>query len=496
MLAPLFGRSFPRNLTERVEYPIFNHMRERDLRNVGLALILGVTAACAEASPSNPIDGPQGEPVPATEQMRIDTASEATIPGMEISVGAEQRTAEIVPISSQPYYDMLIGSGSWGEGPVESLVPFGIKTGEETRDFVFVPQTVTPEGKALQGEKLLMRDGFKWTNLRVVRNETISWEDPETGNPVLWYLADPAQRGIIGFADLNSDRSTGRGFETPWAKVSPAIQKIIDGETQEKVLLAESEIKPVSEIPITAEFMGVELSYNLIVDESLVPTINEISINPNFRNYKGQSSEEALTEYVARTFFDVWWYKGAVAHTGAYTEEDFTAFMDLWAKAQRGEANWEEVDFKIFANNLRAAGYKQEEVTIRPMSSEEAPEGITAINEFAVVFVDPSKVENITIFKDNVWGFANGTNLDGNRLLIYINGTITANSKAAQLAFFMAAIPHWMRENSGGSVSGNFESGPESSRLRELLLVDVWISAYKVAFKVSPPNEYDLKYNP
>jgi len=470
------------------------------------ALIL---ASCSPGDNQTSENAPSEEPAftdPVATPI-VGLSSEAAIPGMEIAPGAEQRIAEIVPISSQPYYEAFLTYGDFGGAPVESLVPFGIKTGETTVDFLFVPKTVTPENEPLRGERLAMRTGFEWlfltkgtfTNADGVEFTTWQIKPQGFGEPVtiLWYKADPTQRGIIGFTDIDADRKSGRGFETPWAKVSPAIQKIIDGETKATAIPAERDLNPVYETgTITKEIMGVQISYNLITDASLDPVITQISINPNFRNYKGQSSEEAIAEYLARTFFKVWWTKGEIKHEGQPTEADFAAYMEDWTKAQKGEGPWEKVGFKIFANDLATAGYKQEEVTIWPMSSEETPEGIRAINEFVIAFVHESGVENVTVVSED-FRKAFGANFDGSSFYMYLGLSLNTNvapNTAKPITGVMGTLPWYLTQNNGGQPT--YFMQPEDDQLLDLISTEVGDNVYKAAIKVFPPSDEERTYNP
>ena len=149
--------------------------------------------------------------------------------------------------------------------------------------------------------------------------------------------------------------------------------------------------------------------------------INKMVFNKNFRNFKGQDYQQAFVEYVARTFFKVWWINGNEHHKTNPTENDFKNFMGLWTTAQKSglQEDWEKVQFKIVANDMATPGYRVNTTTIWPMYSGQTPDGTRAVKEFHIAYVYGLTNKNVAIVQKD-WFAGAGNNLSHKTLNVYI----------------------------------------------------------------------------
>lgn len=270
--------------------------------------------------------------------------------------------------------------------------------------------------------------------------------------------------------------------------------------TQTSVVV--KDLDPLYTESIGQEYMGVQITTKLITDESLSrsnPRITEISINPNFYNYKGEKSETAIADFIAMTIFKAWWKKGEIEHKENPTEADFEDFMETWSLAQKENdpSFWRKVQFSVYANDLNTQGYTQEKVTIWPMyTGSESPDEVIAVDEINIVFVRGPRMENFTPDSKTgeYYGDGHGANFEGNKLYLYVgigygygNPANTANlivSDAAQ-------IPMFLISNNGKAVR---TKGTDAAikDLYELLCTP----RRRCAIKVFPPSIYEKQQNP
>jgi hypothetical protein len=182
--------------------------------------------------------------------------------------------------------------------------------------------------------------------------------------------------------------------------------------------------------------------------------------------------ESAYAEFIARTVFKVWWSKGEVKHSGTPTEKDFTDFMALWAKAQQSglPEDWQKVQVNdIWANDLEDGnGYVQKPYKIWFMYDGQTPEGVRGISNLSIALVRTPRMKNITAFDDNVYEVGVGTNIDDEKMYLYI-GLPNNFYSSGKTAAFMPVTGWWLIRNSGGSFSGYNLGGAENT-LKSILI--------------------------
>jgi len=213
---------------------------------------------------------------------------------------------------------------------------------------------------------------------------------------------------------------------------------------------------------------------------------------------KGEKSEGAIADFMARMVFKVWWHKGEVDHKGSPTEDDFKAFMVTWSEAQKGSDPelWKKVQFSIFANDLSTKGYIQEKVTIWPMfTGNQAIDGVKAMKEINIVFVRGPRVENITLKAETglTWGDGYGANIEDDNLFLYVGLVYGANNPANTANIIighMSNLPWFLIKNIGSSTISGYGY---DTQLEKLLCPKTW---GKSAIKVYPPSDNEKRYNP
>lgn len=236
---------------------------------------------------------------------------------------------------------------------------------------------------------------------------------------------------------------------TPQATSAPAPQATA---TETPTPVDEHDLRPAYIETVSQEFMGVMINSQLIVDKSLDPIIRKVTI-----------PDAVHAEFIARTFFKVWWRRGEVAHSGAATEKDFKAFMALWetAQATNDPADWRKVELRdIWANDLTDGnGYQQEPYVIWPMYfGGSAPEGVRGIEELSIALVKGRKVKNITMFKDNLYEEGWGTNLEDATLYVYCT---YAELDRTNTAIALIGVTFWWLDHNSGKVMSGYPSRPD-----------------------------------
>ena len=167
---------------------------------------------------------------------------------------------------------------------------------------------------------------------------------------------------------------------------------------------------PIYTETVSKNLWGVNITVNLITDNSFSPAIKKVTMN-----------EEKLVEFVARTMFRVWWANGNTKHTGTPTEKDLQSFITLWAQAQNSgsPADWEKVEFTIYANDLNdSSGVVEKPYKIWLMYEGETPDGVRGISEISFVLLNSKKFIHISFINEEV-GFGYETVLDDDVFLVY-----------------------------------------------------------------------------
>lgn len=458
-----------------------------------------------------PVTSGGSESSPTAESI-ITPSPEAIIPGSEATEVTSSRQAIIVAGSEQQKQDFF-GQIEVAENFREDATPFSIEVDGTSFEFVLIPEGKNEQGEVVVNERMAMKVGPYWELL--IKGETqigddnyIMWQhvpgwtptssplvdlSPDQLEPVLWYRAKESEIKLLAFApptevasEINFDRNLGVGIEIPYES-TPSAFKLALARENGVTLPSEKDMEIAHSELISMEFMGVRINTNIITHKSLIPKITEISIHDGFKNFKGQSAEEGITESVADIFFQCWWKNGPIEHTDEPTDADFQAFMQLWSQAQKGEVPWSELQFTINANDLNDGnGYVPGDVVIWPtMSDIETPEGVRGIKEFGLVYVDPDEVQNITIDPNvDKLGFY-GNNLDGNILYEYIGVGDGTNAKTGMgLLSLMARLPFWMSENKVSDYKMLRFSRNSLTTYNDL---------YWAALQVEPANEPELR---
>lgn len=237
--------------------------------------------------------------------------------------------------------------------------------------------------------------------------------------------------------------------------------------TAEPIKVDEHDITRVSVDTVEGVYMGVLIKANLIVDKSLDPVIRDARV----------TNDALYLEFVARTFFKVWWLKGPETHTGMVAnEQEFRSFMELWATAQKtcDPLDWAKVQLsKIWANDLNDGnGYTQQFYDMLPMDRCEGTgiEGARSFDTFTIVFVKGSKVVNITMFNGNANERGYGTNLEGEEMLIYCTALSHLLEDATLNIITRAA--DWLIDNRINAQPRYSDSLPQQN-FRELVYASV-----------------------
>ena len=243
--------------------------------------------------------------------------------------------------------------------------------------------------------------------------------------------------------------ATETGTPTPEATATPT--------PTEATKIDEHDLNPAFTETVHKEFMGVTIDAQLITDESATPDIKKVSVPPN-----------TYAEFVARTFFKVWWYKGTNTQTGSPTEDGFKSFMAMWAKAQKSgdPKDWADVEMNIYDDRLRRF------TKIRPMFSGQDSEGMIGISSLAVAIVDQNKINSMSTIPEgtDIQKFAeyNGyrTYIHNNTLNV-LSAFYPGYTAKTNVASGMAVLHNWIVKNTGVPLS-NYLS--EDKALERILI--------------------------
>lgn len=487
--------------------------------SVSIAEIIAIAACQVTGGVSPTISSEPGQQNNPNTLTVDPTAEIVKITAGELTVVSDQTTKEkIITSLPQDRPEAL------GEADV-----FNIRVGDENIPTVMYPivpdtiiKSVAPDGtenKTLQSiatyTEFVDVDGNKsWVRLFAINPDpnvkATVWAYDPSGIPASDQTVT-VNRAVLGYQfDEESDKLTSIKFQPlfvnpnyiPGYNYTDAIDVTIVGtepsgmkvqammaKPEMQIPEAKSDLNPVYAETISGELLGVSITTNLITDESLDPIITAIKINPNFHNSEGKNSQEAITEFTARTFYKVWLKKGGVDGTGPKTDVTFEDYMAMWAEAQASgrEEDWRAVQITIKANDIATEGYEPVSTTIWFGYSNTAPEGVRAINEFDIAFVKGNKVENIN--SPEGYSIGMGTNLDKNRLVIYIGlQTTNINTNTATIVVQqMSGISIWITQSS---------IGYNSNELINIFATKILSNAYKAAIQVFPQTKLEIQYNP
>ena len=197
---------------------------------------------------------------------------------------------------------------------------------------------------------------------------------------------------------------------------------------------------------INTTYLGVKTSFSIITDSSASNVIKSFTM-----------STGAGAKFANKSIFDVWWVNGEEKHQGKPSEDEFIHYMELLKMAQESgkKEDWEKVQINIYANDLNIKGYRQKLYTIWPMcfDDSEASESVVCIENITVALVNPSSMQNITVFDNNEKENAYGTNIDIEQkiLYIYVGAPYLVNNN---LRLYVAQTAWWLKKNKGGAISG------------------------------------------
>lgn len=260
----------------------------------------------------------------------------------------------------------------------------------------------------------------------------------------------------------------------------------------------ERDLKPAYIETITQTYMGVDIKFSVITDESIgtaYPPVNRIYLNPNFRNSKGEKSEQALAHFTALIFYKLWRTRQVSTQANAFP--DFESFLLLWSQAQKSNdpADWEKVQIKnIMVNDLTDGnGYQQKSTTLWPMynsTPSQIPEGVRTFNEFAIAYVRVSRVKNVALTTSGTYGA--GTNIDINTLYVYLSfpgGDYAGGwSITGTLPDALWCLKSCRFGSNGGADIDLYKLVNQHTNPGDC--------CFRTALKLDPPTRYDKIYNP
>lgn len=238
-------------------------------------------------------------------------------------------------------------------------------------------------------------------------------------------------------------------------------------ETQVPISESDLKIKDSRTEIVSLKYMGVQIDAKLITDESLDPVIKKVTVG-----------EQAYAEFMAKSIYGVWenYHKGF----------SFETYMQWLAEVQQGKRNPLDVAIPIYANDLKdGVPYQNPDKSVNSAAQKrylvipwykgaapQSPDGseVRALSEINIALVNGKKVKNITLFKDNEYGWGAGTNLDGDVLYFYSTERFNSNpnNKVNNTAAVLSEFKMWMIKNVGSTFTGYPNFGDQS--LWKLLL--------------------------
>lgn len=256
---------------------------------------------------------------------------------------------------------------------------------------------------------------------------------------------------------LNYDKDANATDANLWTEV-PGVYELIAAAPTPVPTDVEKDLNPSYIQSTDFEYLGVRIKAELITDSSLNSRFTKVTV-----------PDATYADFIARVVFRAWWNKGSESHSGMYTDADFESFMSLWSIAQKSGnvEDWEKVQLDgIFANDLNDGnGYVPKAYNIWPMYEGDKPLRAKGISVISFVVVDTSSMRNIDQQSDingTSYDIGWGTNLEGERLLIY-SGTDTYLNTESNYNLGLVAdgmlttAAQWLIHNSGNGRSTSFE---------------------------------------
>lgn len=184
----------------------------------------------------------------------------------------------------------------------------------------------------------------------------------------------------------------------------------------------EWDLNPTFVKRIQVEYAGVEIKAGLLIDESVSAVIEDLEM-----------PDVVFAEIIAKTIYSFWMRRHyPETDTWSSWQKDqydylfsFDQFMKAWSEAQEsGESSdWRKVQlYNVWANDMTDGdGYLPGRCLFWPLYEGEPPEGVTALKEITLVWVVPSKVQNLYLdrYLDAEMDAGRGYNLNDGNLLIY-----------------------------------------------------------------------------
>ncbi len=235
---------------------------------------------------------------------------------------------------------------------------------------------------------------------------------------------------------------------------------------------AEWDLNPTYEKHIKVVYAGVEIKAGLLIDASVSSVIESLEI-----------PDAILAEIIAKTIYSFWMRRHyPETDTWSSWQKDqydylfsFDQFMKVWSKAQEsGESSdWRKVQlYNVWANDMTDGdGYVPGRYLIWPMYDGETPQGITALKEITLVWVVPSKVQNLYFdrYLDPKMDAGRGYNLNDGNLLVYYGHSFTeGDCKETWCSSHASCIKETLFLDIGWGayfLTNNYGGKPQMSRL-------------------------------
>jgi hypothetical protein len=120
-------------------------------------------------------------------------------------------------------------------------------------------------------------------------------------------------------------------------------------------------IVPAYTETIDTEVLGAEIHVQLITDKTVTENqttkINEISLDPQFVNSKGEHAPQAVADLVAHAVFRAWQRNSPGDQFDARQKVAFETYMKMVAECQAGTRDWKDVEYQAVADDLTTPAY-------------------------------------------------------------------------------------------------------------------------------------------
>jgi hypothetical protein len=279
------------------------------------------------------------------------------------------------------------------------------------------------------------------------------------------------------------------------------------------------DLKIVHEESIESVVEGVPVFVNILTDNSVTGMeIDEVRVHAGHHNVDGLLSPDAIADFTAHQMYQVY----VENHKSDQDEvASFEEYMQMVAEARNGvrdeltkeqqQERWSRVAVQIAkGNSLATEEYDPKPTQIAPFwdGDTELPAGVWGINEFNYALIKerhgfdgkPFGVKNIDLVEWGGgfdWGFAQGTNLTGTRLIQYCGLMSSGRELEATGRFMSIAVAQsteylisGMVTTAGKSVDDYIESG-----LGQKLVIKNRSNNYSSVFTVYPQNSEEKKTN-